>query len=363
MCWAPLPGGTDPTGAPWPTAAAPGAALPDQPLCSGVPLSVAEALSPAAGLSVHALLRVWPEGATATLATHCADLLSIMVESHRIDLAGAEVSTGQCGAADRRRPLGRPARTGLADGGAPAPAPAAGCRSAAGPARRGRIVAGLTGIAAATGSRALCLNPEGYLPRHREGLLALMRDLRANLGALGRESCVVAAGDGPLWRDEAAMALVDRVIVTAFRTPDAGADPGPPAPAGWTRALILETVARLGADKVILALGAFGTYWPAEGGPPQTISHARAMQMAGAAPGTGMQFDPDQGATQITLPDGGVIWLLDAASAWNTLLVQREAGLRHVLLWQVGTEDPGRLAAAAVGSGPGGRPADRDAAL
>lgn len=347
-----LPGGTDPTGAPWPTGAAPSAALPDQPLCSGVPLSVAEALSPAAGLSVHALLRVWPEGATATLAIHCADLLSIMVESHRIDLAGAAVM-----------PVSAALPIAVAPSGAlhgPAlrtvvrlPLPLLpGADPLVDQARRGRIVAGLTGIAAATGSRAVCLNPEGYLPRHREGLLALMRDLRANLGALGRESCVVAAGDGPLWRDAAAMALVDRVIVTAFRTPEAGAAPAPPAPAGWTRALILESEARLGADKVILALGAFGTYWPAEGGPPQTISHARAMQMAGAAPGTGMQFDPDQGATQITLPDGGVIWLLDAASAWNTLLVQREAGLRHVLLWQVGTEDPGVWPLLLSGPGP-----------
>ncbi len=336
-----LPGGAALTDAARLSQAGPDTVLPEQPQCSGEPLSLTDVLSPAAGLAVHALLRAWPEGATATLASHCDNLASVMIESHRIDLAGAQVvpvGAALLAAASPSGALhGPPLRT---VGRLPLPM-LPGADPLLDADRRIAIVAELTGIAARTGSRALCLNPEGYLPRHREGLLALMRDLRANLAVLGRESCILAAGDGPLWQDQAMMALADRVIVTAFRTPTAGAPPAPPAPATWTREVILESAARLGPDKLILALGAFGSFWPANGGPPQTISHAMAMQMAGAAPGTVMQFDPELGATRIGLPDGGLIWLLDVASAWNTLLVQQEAGVRDVLLWQVGAEDPG----------------------
>jgi cellulose synthase/poly-beta-1,6-N-acetylglucosamine synthase-like glycosyltransferase/peptidoglycan/xylan/chitin deacetylase (PgdA/CDA1 family) len=76
------------------------------------------------------------------------------------------------------------------------------------------------------------------------------------------------------------------------------------------------------------------------------------MQMAGATPGTTLQFDPEAGATKAMLPDGGVIWILDAASVWNTLLIQQEAGLRDILLWQVGTEDPGVWPVLLSGPGP-----------
>jgi len=321
--------------------AGPGATLPAQPQCSGVPLSLTEAQSPALGLSVHAMVRVWPEGAVPSLVPRCGTLASVMVESHRIDLAGAEVVPVSAALAEATSPSG-PLRGAVLRTVVQLPLPRLpGADPLLDPASRSRIVAQLTGIAATKGGRALCLNPEGYLPRHRDGLLALMRDLRANLGALGRESCIVAAGDGTLWQDEAAMALTDRVIVTVFRTAAADAPAAPPAPLDWTRKLIAESAARLGPGKVILAVGAFGTYWPADGGPAQTISHASALQMAGAAPGTVMQFDPEAGATKAVLPDGGVIWLLDAASVWNTLLIQQEAGLRDVLLWQVGTEDPG----------------------
>ncbi|MDM7930519.1 glycosyltransferase [Tabrizicola sp.] len=347
-----LPLGADLTSVAQRPDAGPGVPLPEQPQCSGVPLAMTDALSPAAGLSVHAMVRIWPEGAVDTLALHCGDLVSVMVESHRIDLTSAQVlpvSTALATATSPSGPLrGTALRTVVR-----LPLPRLpGADPLLDPTSRGRIVAGLTGIAATAGSRALCLNPEGYLPRHREGLLALMRELRANLGALGRESCLVAAGDGPLWQDEAAMALTDRVIITVFRTPEAGAAAAPPAPLDWTRALIGESAARLGPEKAILAVGAFGTFWPAGGGPAQLISHAGAMQMASATPGSVMQFDPEAGATRAVLPDGGVIWLLDAASVWNTLLIQQEAGLRDVLLWQVGTEDPGVWPLLVSGPGP-----------
>lgn len=347
-----LPGSVHLSGASHLADAPPADTLPQQPQCGGVPLSMTDTLSPAAGLRVHALLRVWPEGAAATLAAHCQDLASIMVESHRIDLAGAQVvpvSATLPTAAAPTGPLRGPALYTVVR----LPLPLLpGTDPLLDPNRRVSIVAGLMGVAARAGSRALCLNPEGYHPRHREGLLALMRDLRANLGVLGRESCIVAAGDGPLWQDEAMMALADRVIVTAFRTPAAGAPPAPPAPASWLREVIVESAARLGPDKVILAVGAFGSFWPADGGPPQILSHAAAMQRAGMALGTVMQFDPGSGGTRIVLPDGGLIWLLDVASAWNTLLLQQEAGLRDVLLWQAGTEDPGIWQLLLSGPGP-----------
>lgn len=347
-----LPQGVDPLAVTRQPDAGPGASLPEQPQCSGVPLTKMEALSPAADLSVHAMVRVWPEGAVEKLAPYCSDLASIMVESHHIDLTRAQVVPSSAALLAAGGP------SGILDGTAlhtivrlPLPL-LPGADPLLDPASRINIVAELTNIAAHEGVRGLCLNPEGYLPRHREGLLALLRVLRANLGALGRETCIVAAGDGPLWRDAAVIALTDRIIVTVFRSPEAGGPAAPPAPAEWSRELILETAAQLGPDKVIIAVGAFGTFWPAEGGPAQTIGHASAMQLASATPGTIMHFDPAVGATKVLLPDGGLIWLLDVASAWNTLLIHREAGLRDVLLWQVGTEDPGVWPLLRSGPGP-----------
>lgn len=103
--------------------AGPAATVPEQPQCTGVPIAMTDALSPAAGLSVHAMVRVWPEGAVEKLAPYCGDLVSIMVESHRPDRS--EGCTGQRSFDHGSDPVRLFARNRVAHDRAPAPASAA----------------------------------------------------------------------------------------------------------------------------------------------------------------------------------------------------------------------------------------------
>ncbi|MES2845403.1 MAG: glycosyltransferase [Pseudomonadota bacterium] len=301
------------------------------PKPTGTPPDCAAA---AAGpVDVWAYLRVWPVAAIPSLARHCGAVDAVLAEWVQVDVAyGSIQRLAPDHASDQAL------RTALGTGHArvavhlvailtmPRPLDA-GAMLLDDPVARQIIVDGLT--RAAHPYAGLCLRPEKVAPNQIDGVLLLLSDLRTAMPHT--PLCLVAEGEGILWRDPRIVAAVDHVVFQAFRGGN-----GPLAPQAWFDALIEQADAQLG-DKLVVALGGFAQ-------DDAAIPFAEAMRLAARFGGT-ISFDGSFGNSVVRLADTTgarhEIWLLDAASANNQRKVLDRLGIRSVAVWSVGAEDPG----------------------
>jgi peptidoglycan/xylan/chitin deacetylase (PgdA/CDA1 family) len=316
--------------------------------CAGEMMTPRDVLASGAPLSAAIYLRVWPDQALATLASHCGQVKRVIAEWLTIDADRQTVEwLGEIGAEDALRDLRRLSpgvQVGLAS---MLPLPSIGPTGETAlddPAARARIAAALTTKLADGQFSTLCVYPYGYESEHRAGLRALLTDIDAALGP-GTQFCLVAEAESSLWRDQLLTGAVDEVILQGFLDP--GALPMPLAPQAWFSDLVAKTEQVIGPEKLNLALGSMAVQW-VEGVPEPTIlPFAEAMRLA-SRNAAAVTVDPVSLNTHLTYVQGDgrrvEIWMLDAASLHNQLRVVAGARTSTITLWAAGFEDPGAWA-------------------
>ncbi len=185
---------------------------------------------------------------------------------------------------------------------------------------------------------------EELAPEDSEPLLELLVDLKNALHKKGMRLTVDVSFYDPAYDLEFIGQLADASFVMAYDQHYPASKPGPISGSDWFKKSIDQAITRVGAERLVVALGAYCYDWiVAEGAPPaEGLSFREAMDRARAA-GAVPEFEREAENARFAYTDGEQrvhdVWCQDALSAWNQNLMLRAAGLSRVAVWRLGTED------------------------
>lgn len=315
--------------------------------CTGEPVGTADLLPGADLVSKSAYLRVWPDWSLQTLTRYCGGLDSVLAEWLTIDPASQTVNwLGDMGTDTALRDLKRasPAVNLELVALLPLPAPdTKGVSALDHSDARARIVSALVSEVEGGAYPGICVYPQQAGPGNLGSLRALLGALKVALPP-GVTSCLVTEAESALWRDAGLVDAVDTVLLQAFRYPESGAPPGPLAPQGWFETLLADAIVAVGPEKLRLALGSFAYMWTDGDPEPVSLPFSEAMRLvARQESAIALEAGSLNTRATFTTDDGRAveIWLLDAASLYNQLIVLAREPAAGAVLWSVGLEDPG----------------------
>ncbi|MCP3733896.1 glycosyltransferase [Sphingomonas sp. RP10(2022)] len=143
------------------------------------------------------------------------------------------------------------------------------------------------------------------------------------------------------WDLPAYARVTDKVFLMAYDEHETSGPAGPIASQHWFAEQVATAARGIPAAKLVVAVGSYAYDWHDGGGEPLSIEEAwQTARDSGTVP----MFDRASGNSGFAYREGDtshVVWLLDAASAYNQIAFLRRAGVSSVALWRLGSEDPG----------------------
>ena len=143
---------------------------------------------------------------------------------------------------------------------------------------------------------------------------------------------------------------VDFIVAMVYDNHSENTAAGPIAPINWSDSMLSALVKKVPVQKLVMGLGNYAYDWT-PGSPADSLSYGEAMAQANgyrepedSIPDI-IDFDAESLNSWFRYDDENnrphVVWMLDAASAYNQWLTGRNLGLRGAALWALGSEDPG----------------------
>lgn len=190
---------------------------------------------------------------------------------------------------------------------------------------------------------AACLRLRDIKPKDTQALQFFVTELAGKAQQKGLGLCLVAALSDQLWSDTKISDLFDKVIVTAHHEPWIGEYPQPLAPLEWFRSQVQLIKANVPQGKLVIGIGGHAVDWVTGRAIPERISLAEAMfriseanariDYSSTAKNSYASFFDLQGNRH-------QIWMMDAASVHNSMLVLNELGIREIAVASLGEEEP-----------------------
>ncbi|MET4897014.1 glycosyltransferase [Sphingomonadaceae bacterium jetA1] len=181
------------------------------------------------------------------------------------------------------------------------------------------------------------------LPAHAmAGYPRLLQRIKAHLPK-GAVLAVTVPAEDEAWQLGRLSKVADRVILMAYDEHWQTSTPGPIASQPWFLHAVENAVAKVGRDKLIVALGSYAYDWQAQQSQAEARSIEEAWLIAHDSQAN-VSFDPASGNAGFAYDENGqhhTVWMLDAATSWNQLQALKRLGIDDVAFWQIGTEDPG----------------------
>ncbi|WP_374944436.1 polysaccharide deacetylase family protein [Sphingomonas sp.] len=143
------------------------------------------------------------------------------------------------------------------------------------------------------------------------------------------------------WDLPAYARVADKVFLMAYDEHETGGEAGPIASRRWFAQSVARAARGIPAAKLVVAIGSYAYDWHDGGGDALDVEEA---WQAAADSGTKPMWDAASRNSGFAYEEGAarhVVWLLDAASAYDELAMLQRAGMRQVALWRLGSEDPG----------------------
>ena len=142
-------------------------------------------------------------------------------------------------------------------------------------------------------------------------------------------------------------ASADYVILMVYDQHYSGSDPGPVAAIDWTEEVLRLRQMDVPASKTVVAVGNYAYDWQASH-EPAVKTFEEAVITASESSGDEEKIDVHLDSSslnptfQYEESDGVIhtVWMLDAVSAFNQIVLARRFGARGVALWRLGSEDP-----------------------
>ena len=178
--------------------------------------------------------------------------------------------------------------------------------------------------------------------------LAAQADYRTFLGEAQRRFAprgwsvsIAAPVANPDWDLPAYAKVTDKIFLMGYDEHETSGPAGPIASQHWFAETVANAARGIPAAKLVVAVGSYAYDWHDGGGDPLGVEEAwQAARDSGAMPA----FDRANGNSSFAYSEGDsrhVVWLLDAASAYNQIAMLHRAGVGSIALWRLGSEDPG----------------------
>ena len=136
--------------------------------------------------------------------------------------------------------------------------------------------------------------------------------------------------------------IVDLVVVMAYDQHYEQSKPGPIASQSWFTAKLSRILEVIPPEKTIVALGQYSYDWDKDSGTAETLDFYQAIDRARSHESTIATDDESINSTFSYVEANGhrhEVWMLDAVSLWNELLVLREQQVYGLSIWRTGSED------------------------
>ncbi len=172
-----------------------------------------------------------------------------------------------------------------------------------------------------------------------------LAEAKARFGLRGWVVAIAAPVANPDWNLRAYAGVTDKIFLMAYDEHETSGPAGPIASKRWFARSVADAVRGIPAAKIVVAIGSYAYDWHGANGQGggDSLDVEEAWQAARDSQTTPM-FDSVSGNTGFAYQDGTTrhtVWMLDAASAYDELAFLKQAGLRQVALWRLGSEDPG----------------------
>ncbi|AXJ96160.1 MULTISPECIES: glycosyltransferase [unclassified Sphingomonas] len=286
----------------------------------------------------------WDQSSTASLSRHIDQLdwvipgwISITGTDHHItvfrDTAGREVINRAA-----RRPIVTPMVQNVLNGQWDGPGIAA---MLADPRARGAFLDKLVPWLAQNNTRGVFFDFEELPPSAHANYRAFLAETQRRFAPRGWTVSIAAQLGNPDWDLAAYAKVTDKIFLMAYDEHETSGPPGPIASQQWFARIVADSVRGVPKSKLVVAFASYAYDWHDGGG--DALDVEEAWQDASDS-GTKPAYDRASGNTSFAYMEGSsrhIVWLADAASAYNQLLLLQRAGVRSVALWRLGSEDPG----------------------
>ena len=152
---------------------------------------------------------------------------------------------------------------------------------------------------------------------------------------------IAAPVANPDWKLADYAKVTDKIFLMAYDEHETSGPAGPIASQHWFAETVANAARGIPAAKLVVAVGSYAYDWHDGTADPLGVEEAwQAARDSGTVP----TFDRASGNSSFAYSEGDsrhVVWLLDAASAYNQIAFLRRAGVNSVALWRLGSEDPG----------------------
>lgn len=287
----------------------------------------------------------WDESSAASLRRHIDDLdwlipgwVSITGADHHITVFRDQAGRAIINRASHR-PLLLPMIQNAADGKWDGRGMAALLDS---PAQRRALLDRLEPWLAANQAGGVFFDFEALPPSAQADYRTFLREAKVRFGRHGWIVAIaVPVGEDSGWDVKAYAAIVDRVFLMAYDEHELSGESGPIASQAWFEQAVARAAQGVAPAKLVVAIGNYGYDWHDGGGDPLAVDEGwQAARESGAMP----VFDRASGNSGFAYQDGTsrhVVWMLDAASAYNQMRFLARADIGAVAVWRLGAEDPG----------------------
>ena len=230
------------------------------------------------------------------------------------------------------------------------------------PKRADDVARALTNFVQGNGYQGLQVDFELLDAPTAKALRPWIVNLARRIHAIGGELSVTLETDLDTGSAKLLGSAADYSVVMAYDEHEGSGEPGPVASLAYTERMLKRFTAVLGADRVVMGVGAYGYDWTVKDKTGVPITNQQAIALASRyraadKPQDAIDFDPVAMEPTFQYFDDRQqlheVWFLDAVTAQNALTLARGYHVRGAALWALGMEDPstwaafGRKAAAA----------------
>ena len=216
------------------------------------------------------------------------------------------------------------------------------------PARQTQLIATLKSWLLKHNFQGLNVDFENLDAHDYERLASFMAQMRAAFAPAKLSLSADLESNAPTTYARALGQNCNFVVLMAYDQHSMNDEAGPLAGAPWVAAQLARALTAIAPQKLVMGVGNYALDW-ADKTDTQALSYQAALFNAAdnrpdEKPRDVVDFDPQSlNATYQYQDQAGrdhEVWMLDAASAYNSWKIARDAGLRGTALWSLGNEDP-----------------------
>jgi cellulose synthase/poly-beta-1,6-N-acetylglucosamine synthase-like glycosyltransferase/spore germination protein YaaH/peptidoglycan/xylan/chitin deacetylase (PgdA/CDA1 family) len=214
------------------------------------------------------------------------------------------------------------------------------------PAARQRCISQLLDYARQNGFNGISIDFENVADEDQGDLVQFMDELAGTLHGAGIDLSINLPANNDSFNYRRLGVAADYVILMAYDEHYSGSSPGPVAGLDWFEEILKLRQTDIPAQKTIVAIGNYAYDWKKGAEPEVKTFEEAVLTAAESSTDEKVEISLDPVSLNPTFKweeeDGTPheVWMLDAVSAFNQMVLTRSFGLEGVALWRLGSEDP-----------------------